>query len=243
MDASACLVNSFDTFVAKFVNEFVGLYPRFDVAVSYLSRNDLFKGGVLCAVLWMLWAAKGHDLEQRRLRIVSLSLACFVSLMTARFLAVTLPFRVRPLHDPQLALTLPRGMTRGALEGWSSLPSDHAALFFALAGGLWFVSRRWGLFALAYTVIVICLTRLYLGLHYPMDLLVGAAGGLLSAWVCNRPAVVHRTARPVLEQHARHPGAFHAMLFLVTYQIAEMFESTLSVIKLIRDATKLALSW
>ena len=87
-------------------------------------------------------------------------------------------------------------------------------------------------------MIVISLPRLYLGLHYPMDLLVGAAGGLVSAWVCNRPGVVRWTARPVFEQHARHPGAFHAMLFLMTYQIAEMFESTLSVIK---EATRFAL--
>jgi len=233
-------MNAFDTSVVQYVNQFIGLHPHVDYAIYFVSRNDLFKGGVLCTIVWMLWADNDRGVEERRVRIVSLLCACFVSLMTARILAATLPFRVRPLHDPQLGLTLARGMTLDVLEGWSSLPSDHAALFFALSGGLWFVSRRWGLFALLYTIIVICLPRLYLGLHYPNDLLLGAALGLMSAWFCNRPWVERRLAGPLYAQHARHPGAFYAALFLVTYQIAAMFEPTLDVVK---GLGKLASRW
>lgn len=228
-------MNAFDTSVAQYVNQFVGLYPHFDAAVAFVSRNDLFKGGMLCPILWLLWAGNDRGVEERRVRIISLIWACFVALVLARILAVVLPFRVRPQHDPQLGLTLPHGMNPDALSSWSSLPSDHAALFMALSVGLWFVSRRWGIIAMAYSAVVILLPRLYLGLHYPNDLLVGAGVGALSAWLCNRPGVMRWLAQPMFAQYARHPGLVLAAMFLVTSQIAAMFEPTIDLAKTVGE--------
>lgn len=230
-------MNVFDTSVAQYVNHFVGVLPHVDSAVAFVSRNDLFKGGVLCPILWMLWAGNDRDADERRIRIVSLLWSCFFALIFARGLAVLLPFRLRPQHDPQLHLTLPHGMTLDALSGWSSMPSDHAALFVAFSAGLWFVSRRWGVIALLYTLIAILLPRLYVGLHYPNDLLVGAFVGAFSAWLCNRPVVVRWIARPLFAHYARHPGAVLAALFLVTFQIASMFKPALDLAKAIADRT------
>jgi undecaprenyl-diphosphatase len=225
------IVTGFDIAAAKWINGFVGLYPHFEAGLWVLQQSDLLKGGVLCAVFWFLWPKSDRDRSQAGARLVALTFACFVSLMTARALSVLLPFSLRPIHDAGLALALPHGASRGALEGWSSMPSDHAALFFAFAGGLCFVSRRWGLFALAYTAVMICLPRFVLGLHYPSDLLLGGAGGLACAWVCNRPLVIERCAEPAYALRREHPGAVHAVLFLVTYQIADMFEHTLKLAK------------
>lgn len=224
-------MDNLDKALALWVNGLIGTYPHFDAAVAYLSRLHLLKGGVLCAVFWMLWASPAPEAERRRCRLLALTFACFAALVVARALAVTLPFRLRPLHDPELDLVLARRMTRGALEGWSSLPSDHAALFFAFAGGLWFASRRWGAAALVYVAVLICLPRFYLGLHYPSDLALGAAVGLTGAWLCNREPVMRITSVPVLALGQRHVGLLHAALFLVTYQIAAMFGDTISLAK------------
>ena len=61
-----------------------------------------------------------------------------------------------------------------------SFPSDHAVAAFAVAFAVAFVGRRMGAAFLA-AATLIAVTRVIAGLHYPGDILGGAAIGLLSA--------------------------------------------------------------
>ena len=63
-----------------------------------------------------------------------------------------------------------------------SFPSDHSAAAFAVAFALLFVSRKWGIGMLILAAAV-ALSRVAIGLHYPSDVLAGAAVGLLAAFV------------------------------------------------------------
>ncbi len=61
-----------------------------------------------------------------------------------------------------------------------SFPSDHATVAGAVAVGLLFADRRWGIIATA-LAIVMAFTRVYVGAHYPGDVLAGLLlGGLVS---------------------------------------------------------------
>lgn len=108
-------------------------------------------------------------------------------MLIARVMALTLPMRLRPIHEETLAFLPPHGMEKATLEfeGWSSFPSDHAFLFFALGTGFLFVSRKAGILALAYTTLFIAFPRMYLGLHYPTDILVGGLIGIIVAVLDN----------------------------------------------------------
>lgn len=64
----------------------------------------------------------------------------------------------------------------------SSFPSDHAIVAFAIATSLLFWNRRIGIVALA-VALLICLARVSVGVHYPTDVLVGAAVGAGAAGV------------------------------------------------------------
>ncbi len=64
--------------------------------------------------------------------------------------------------------------------GWS-FPAGHAAFFFALAGTVWFANRKWGWWFFALSVLNGA-ARVYAGVHWPMDILGGAAVGIASAW-------------------------------------------------------------
>lgn len=61
-----------------------------------------------------------------------------------------------------------------------SFPSDHAALAFALAGTLTFYYPKmiWIWFICAF---IIALSRIYVGVHYPFDVIAGACVGSMSA--------------------------------------------------------------
>src|SRR3954451_20748735 len=61
-----------------------------------------------------------------------------------------------------------------------SFPSDHATVAGAVAVGLLFANRRWGIVA-AVLAIFMAFTRVYVGAHYPGDVIAGLAlGGLVA---------------------------------------------------------------
>jgi membrane-associated phospholipid phosphatase len=88
--------------------------------------------------------------------------------------------RLRPCHDPDL-----RGVIRGLVGcgGLYSMPSNHAANHFGLAA-FWYFSirdmngRKWTW--LWIWAAAICYAQIYVGKHYPFDILVGAGFGFLT---------------------------------------------------------------
>jgi undecaprenyl-diphosphatase len=91
-----------------------------------------------------------------------------------------------------------------AVPGSSSMPSGHAWIAFAAATVLWVVipARRAWIVGLA---ALIALSRVYLGVHYPSDVLVGAAGGVATGLLVLLGArLVHVEIRPDDDGDARN---------------------------------------
>lgn len=62
-----------------------------------------------------------------------------------------------------------------------SFPSDHATTAGAVAVGLWFVDRRFGVIA-GVAAVLMAIARVYVGVHYPLDVVAGLAlGGMVAA--------------------------------------------------------------
>ena len=104
--------------------------------------------------------------------------------------------RLRP-SNPENPLSEMVHIVGGYRGGSYGFPSCHAANSFALASflTLLFANRKLSLFIFAWAVLN-SYSRLYLGVHYPGDLLVGAiigtAAGLAMAFaacLCGRPSV------------------------------------------------------
>jgi undecaprenyl-diphosphatase len=62
----------------------------------------------------------------------------------------------------------------------AGFPSDHATAAFAIATAIFLRNRRWGMVALA-AAAVLLVGRVALGVHYPSDVLAGAALGAAAA--------------------------------------------------------------
>ncbi len=160
-------MNPFDRTILLFLNQFAHQSWFFDLAVAQAVGNNLFKGGLLIAVLWGLWFTGG---EQERERIRKLILVTFVGtfagLFVTRVLVHVLPFRPRPIHNPDLPFVLPYGVSIKSLaEHAMSFPSDHATMFFGLATGIFLISRRLGVFFYFYIYLDTGLLRIYQGYH------------------------------------------------------------------------------
>lgn len=83
-------------------------------------------------------------------------------------------------------------------ESGSSFPSGHAAWFFALAMVVWYVNRKWGIWFFILATLM-GIARIYAGVHWPYDILGGAAIGVLSAWFVHW---LFKDAREGLEQRS-----------------------------------------
>jgi undecaprenyl-diphosphatase len=66
-------------------------------------------------------------------------------------------------------------------EEWS-FPSGHAAFFFAMASAIYFYNKKWGTGFFVATLVV-TISRVVAGLHYPSDILGGMIIGMLTAYV------------------------------------------------------------
>ena len=85
-------------------------------------------------------------------------------------------FRVRPfiLHDIAILIGFPLSV--------KSFPSDHAALAFAFALAVWFYNKKLG-WTFLIAAVFVGLGRIFVGVHYPIDIIVGAVVGLVAALV------------------------------------------------------------
>src|SRR3954471_2500190 len=83
-----------------------------------------------------------------------------------------------------------------------SFPSDHATAAGAVAVGLLFANRRLGIVACVLAVLM-AFTRVYVGAHYPLDVIAGLLLGAVVAWASY--ALVARLMRHLVEALSRTP--------------------------------------
>lgn len=88
--------------------------------------------------------------------------------------------RVRPyvrFQELTVLTTIPKN---------TSFPSGHTAASFAVAAAIYMAGYRKSGRFLYLLATLIGLSRLYLGVHYPTDVIAGAIVGLFSAWIIRK---------------------------------------------------------
>lgn len=235
-------MNPLDVWIVSFLNRFACRSWAFDTFITeVLDRNDFIKGGVFTALLWWVWFQTDDKEDERREFVLYGVVACFLAIVTARTLALTLPFRSRPLHNRALHFHIPYGVDENVLVNWSSFPSDHAVLFFTLATIIFLASRRLGIVAFLYVFFVVCFTRAYLGYHYATDILAGALLGIGIASLSKVTALRKMIAQPGMRWVRSHPASFYASFFLVTSQISVVFDPLRHLARFAFEVLKAAL--
>ena len=239
--AKTCIMfpNEFDNRIIQFTNQFVHKSVIFDEAIVFLSDCMVLKGGVMMTGIWWIWFKEKKTQRNSREHIISTLVGSFVAMFIVRILATKIPFRARPILNPENHLISAYSFEKLDFNFLSSFPSDHATLFFALSAGLFYSSRKLGIFALVYTSLFIAFPRIYLGLHYPTDILAGATIGVVSVVVFNSKHFKDNISSKLLDMSMRKEHYFYPLFFLLTYQIADMFNSTRNLLTFLGHWIKL----
>jgi membrane-associated phospholipid phosphatase len=228
--------NSFDAGIVKFFNQFAHRWHGFDIAVHDVEEYNLLKAAPIVTLLWVAFFLKGggtREIQDRQSKVLATVPLAIFGVVLARILAVVLPFRERPFRTVALHFQLPYGIKHGTLYGWSSFPSDHLVLFTALIVGLLMASRLVGSIALVYGFFFILLPRLYLGFHWPTDLLAGAAIGAALANIVRIDAYRNFVWRISTNCWRRWPGLCAAFAFLLSYEIVDLFATPIDLVETI----------
>jgi undecaprenyl-diphosphatase len=211
-------LHRFDYAILHSINSLARRSSLFDYAVRSLER-DMFSNLLLVTLVWYVWF-KRQEVEARAGILVGV-LAAFASGIVSRGLQLALPMHLRPLHDPALHFKVPLFVDPQSLNHWSSFPSDHAAVLFGLSMVMFLTDRRVGWVAMACAT-VLNVGRMYLGFHYPSDILAGAMLGILMVSATYGLRHSKQITR-ILVASTEHQAIFYAACFYIMFGLVTLF--------------------
>ncbi len=191
------------------INAPAGAHPFYDAVMVFCANSLIFFFPLLLIMVWgvplkwrkrSLLPGEAELLQERRALVLWVALACLLA-YGLNLLIEQFVFEPRPFISHKVHL-----LVSHAADG--SFPSDHAAWAFAVVGMLVLVllpplisawrkrTAGWRtsgfasmlvLFLLTLVAVVVAcsigLARIYVGVHYPGDILGGAIDGLIAACI------------------------------------------------------------
>ena len=104
------------------------------------------------------------------------------------------------------------------------MPSDNAALLFAIAACIFLVSRRAGIVAFCHVFVVVGFARVYLGYHHPTDILAGAVIGVGLVSLVQIAAVKEFVTRLPMRWLRLHPQPSNTLFIFLIFLTSTTFE-------------------
>ncbi|MBB4657957.1 phosphatase PAP2 family protein [Parvularcula dongshanensis] len=215
-------VTTFEQSLYAAIVGFRAAHPALTPLVEVIANAYLVKGTFLCALVLLVGLDRHRRyLHGRQQYLAKVILGAIAVMAVARILQHALPHRDRPI-----AAFAPDGAW---LWTDSSFPSDHGALMVYLATAVFLRNRIVGAFAIGWAAVVILLPRIYLGFHYPTDILVGGLLGAAGAVAFLNFRLSGRSAARLRLIEARAPAAIYALGLLFFYQLGTNFDDARQV--------------
>ena len=214
------LPQSWDFPVTQAINAYAHRSALLDRGMHALTTRDLLQGVPFLAMIWFLWF-RGEEPARRGPLVIGI-LAASLAGALSRGMQLVLPTHLRPLHQPSLNFVLPFGVEPDTLNHFNSFPSDHGAVYFALAMVIWQARPSLGGAAFAWATII-DFARIYEGYHFLSDV-IGSLGLGLALLCLLQNARLQWAVDGVLAFEQRRRPWFYMIAFIFSYLIATLFD-------------------
>ncbi|MGM0806112.1 MAG: undecaprenyl-diphosphatase [Bacillota bacterium] len=151
-----------------FINERVSTYPLIDNLMIFFAEYVQYAFVLLLIMLW--WRNKKNDRVIVFQALFAFSLSYSVNRLFELFL-----YRERPFITHDIVQLVEHAAN-------SSFPSDHASSAISIAVTLMLVTLRYR-YLWCLSAVLITFSRVWVGVHYPFDVMAGALNGVLIALV------------------------------------------------------------
>lgn len=160
-------MQSTDAKLFEKINGMAGGGGAADAAMLFIANYSPVIIAIVLVVLWLRWRRD----TQRASGLAAT--AALIALGIGQIIGKIFP-RARPSDVIPAHLLLPRSLD-------TSFPSDHATLAFAVAAVVFAWNRKWGS-ALIVFALLTAFARVWVGAHYPGDVIGGAVlGGIVGS--------------------------------------------------------------
>ena len=172
------------------LNSLAGQYKIIDLLVIFLA-DYLPYLMTLFLLYFLFWPKyKVADTEEvlvkfkkdkikNRIMVLVAILSSIISIFVVK--NIILFFYNRP--RPYIALPIAHKLVSvSTFEDLHSFPSGHAMFFFAMASAIYLYNKKWGIYFFVATILI-SISRVIAGVHYPSDILFGGISGILVACI------------------------------------------------------------
>jgi membrane-associated phospholipid phosphatase len=231
---TAILPSQFDLHAAGALAGLLGRSPLFDHCVESALHHDLLGGIPFAGAVFYFWVqAEREDRQDVLRRIITILIGSFAAIVLA-LIAGRMISWLPPQRQPGLSHLYPAFLIPDV--NINSFPSDSTAVFTAVAMGIPSINRIAGLFLLAAVPLFVSLPRMYVGGHYPTDVLAGLLIGILG-YTIGRYGFESGLSGRILA-FGRRPGARRVMLetcmFLWILELAVNFREGVWILNTLR---------
>ncbi len=165
------VTNWFDLSVFHAINGMAGHTPLLDGFLPFLAQYGLEIYAVFFVIAW--FGLPRREEKKRHALVVSFfggAIALLINAIIGGFLFRPRPFTISSVHAHQM---IPHAHD-------TSFPSDHVSGGFGFAAGAWGQTAKWFSWLFTFLSIVMMFARVYVGVHWPTDVLASLVIGVIS---------------------------------------------------------------
>lgn len=169
-------MNNYDLSVFQAINNLAS----HNILINYLGIFFAdYLAFALMAILFILWFRPQIEKTKNEMMIFTALASAFISRYTIKTAITIIYARPRPymvLASAHKLISMP------LVEDLQSFPSGHALFFFSLSMSIYFFDKKLGCLFFAASIIM-GIARIFVGVHWPSDVLCGAIIGIVVAFI------------------------------------------------------------
>ena len=163
-----------DFYLFQLINNFAGRWRPLDWFGIFCAEYLIFAMAFVI-IAWTIFNKNNRRADT--VIILEIILAAFFSYLT-KIVINLIYFRPRPFSAHDVSLLISR-----ISDG--SFPSAHTFLSFAMAFGIYLYNKKLGI-VLLISAALVSISRIYVGVHYPLDILGGMVLAGLAVYAVNK---------------------------------------------------------